>query len=309
MKNKKVPALEVKDLTVSFHMYDRGLNQYDLEVIHNLSLDVMSGEILAIVGSSGSGKSLLAHAILGILPDNSNVTGSIKYFGEELTKKQQEKLRGKKITLIPQSVDYLDPLMRIDKQVMGVRGTKLKQEAAFERYQLDKKVESMYPFQLSGGMARRVLVSTASMEEAKVIVADEPTPGLNKEMAMETLNHFRELANQGCAVLLITHDIDLAFHVADRIAVLYAGTTVEIAPVEDFIKGKDALRHPYSKAFIDALPHNSFKAIDGHQPYAGNLPSGCLFAARCPERTDRCENDEIEMRQLRNGEVRCTNAT
>lgn len=108
--------------------------------------------------------------------------------------------------------------------------------------------------------------------------------------------------------MLITHDIDLAFQVADKIAVFYAGTTVEVAPVADFLAGKDALRHPYSKAFLDALPQNGFQPLEGFQPYAGNLPSGCLFADRCPVRTDACAG-EITMRKVRGGEVRCIHAT
>lgn len=307
-KRNEEPVLDVKDLSVSFSMYQKGLRKKELEVLHKLSIRLYKGEILAVVGSSGSGKSILAHAIMGILPGNARTDGEMHYCGKTLTKKEQEALRGKEIALIPQSVDYLDPLMRVEKQVIGVYGTKEKQVAAFQRYQLDESVEKMYPFQLSGGMARRVLISTADLDHVKLIVADEPTPGLNVEMAMETLNNFRQMADRGCAVLLITHDIDLAFHVADRIAVFYAGTVVEVAPVQDFIDGKDSLRHPYSKAFIDALPQNDFKPIEGFQPYAGDLPSGCLFADRCPIRSDKC-GGEIPMREVRGGEVRCVHAT
>lgn len=303
-----IPALEIKDLSVSFSMYDKGWHKKELEVIHELSVKVMPGEILAVVGSSGSGKSILAHAALGLLPKNATVSGRMEAFGQELTKKQQEKLRGHEIAFIPQSVDYLDPLMKIKKQVTGVWGTEEKQKALFEKYQLEEKVGEMYPFQLSGGMARRVLISTAMMGEPKLIIADEPTPGLSKELAMETLQHFRSMADMGCGVLLITHGIDLAFEVADKIAVFYAGTTVEVANVEDFKQGADALRHPYSKAFLRAFPGNEFEPIEGFQPYAGNLPSGCLFADRCPMRTDACQG-EIPMRELRKGEVRCVNAT
>ena len=105
-----------------------------------------------------------------------------------------------------------------------------------------------------------------------------------------------------------THDIDLAFGIADRIAVFYGGTTVEVCPAGDFKKGKEALRHPYSKAFIDALPQNGFRAIAGTQPYAGDLPKGCLFADRCPMRTEECAGT-VEMREIRGGKVRCIHAT
>ncbi len=307
-KQEKMALLDVRKLRVAFDMYEKGLQKKELEVLHELSLRVYPGEILAVAGASGSGKSILAHAVMGILPGNARAEGEIRYRGEPLDRKRQESLRGKEIAFIPQSVEYLDPLMRVDRQVMGIRGAKEKQEAAFARYHLGKEVERMFPFQLSGGMARRVLISTAVMEEARLIVADEPTPGLNAAMAMETLQNFRELADAGCGVLLITHDIDLAFQAADRIAVFYAGTIVEIAPVADFLAGKDALRHPYSKAFIDALPQNDFKPIEGFQPYAGNLPKGCLFAPRCPMRSGECEK-EIAMRKIRDGEVRCVHAT
>lgn len=306
--NEKVSVLQVDNLSVSFSMYNKGLSKRDLEVIHELSIDVKKGEIVAVVGSSGSGKSLLAHAIMGILPENSKTKGSIKYYNDELNEKYLRKVRGKDIAFIPQSVDFLDPLMKVGKQVVGINGNKERQKEVFKKYNLDDKVAEMYPFQLSGGMARRVLISTAVMNEAKLIIADEPTPGLNLELAMETLNNFREIADSGCGVLLITHDVDLALNVADRIAVFYSGTIVEIAQVEDFIKGKDALRHPYSKAFIDALPQNKFKELPGYQPYAGNLPKGCLFRDRCSLKTDECCM-EIKMRKIRDGEVRCINAT
>jgi peptide/nickel transport system ATP-binding protein len=115
-ENNRQQVLEVSDLKIDFSMYGKGLQKKSLRVIQSLSLSVNSGEILAVVGSSGSGKSLLAHAILGILPGNATVSGSIKYKGKELTHADQEKYRGKEIVFIPQSVDYLDPLMRIDNR-------------------------------------------------------------------------------------------------------------------------------------------------------------------------------------------------
>jgi peptide/nickel transport system ATP-binding protein len=289
-------------------MYQKGLKRTFLPVIRSLCLDVRAGEILAVIGSSGSGKSLLAHAILGILPGNAAVSGEIRYRGETLTKRRRERYRGTEIMLIPQSPDYLDPLMRVGKQVVGTHGDKAKLREAFARYGLAPETERMYPFKLSGGMARRVLISTALVGDPKLIIADEPTPGLSAELAKGTFAHFREMADNGVAVLLITHDVDLALGFSDRIAALYAGTTMEIAPTSDFRAGKNALRHPYSKAFIDALPQNGFRPIAGAQPYAGDLPEGCLFAGRCPERTDECAG-AAPIRRLRGGEVRCIHAT
>lgn len=304
----KKNILSVDDLVVSFSMYKGLFKKESLEVVHSLSLDINEGEIVAVVGSSGSGKSLLAHAILGLLPKNATVEGKILYEGEELTDEKRSELLGRKMVFIPQSIDYLDPVMKVGKQAQGVYSTKERQEELFKKYKLDKSVEEMYPFQLSGGMARRVLVSSAVMEMPRLIVADEPTPGLSVDMAMDTLKHFREIADKGAGVLLITHDVDLALHVADRIAVFYAGTIFEIASTKDFLEGRDALRHPYSKEFISALPQNEFKSIEGLQPYAGELPKGCLYASRCPYVSEKCEGN-IPMRELKGGKVRCVNAT
>ena len=307
MKQIKETLLEIHDLSVSFRMYNHGLEQTDLQVISDLHLTVYPGEIVAITGSSGSGKSLLASAILGILPDNATVNGQLKYKGKELIPERQKQLRGTEIALVPQSVAYLDPLMKIGAQADGHRKPQPteKRKQLFKRFGLPDKTEQLYPFQLSGGMARRVLVSTALITDAELVIADEPTPGMSLEQALEALRMFREMANDGKAVILITHDIDLAFEFADRVAVFYAGTTVETAPASDFKNGTEALRHPYSKALWKALPQNGFQPIAGFQPYAGSLPNGCLFAPRCPNKTAQCMTEVPPVREIRGGEVRC----
>ena len=311
MIQKKETLLEIQDLSVSFRMYDHGLEQTDLKVISDLHLTVYPGEIVAIAGSSGSGKSLLASAILGILPGNATVYGHISYKGQQLSVERQRQLRGTKIALVPQSVAYLDPLLKVGQQADGHKKPypTEKRRSLFKRFGLPDKTEQLYPYQLSGGMARRVLVSTALITDSELIIADEPTPGMSLNQALEALKMFREMANEGKAVILITHDIDLAFEFADRVAVFYAGTTVETAPASDFKKGPDALRHPYSKALWRALPQNGFHSIEGFQPYAGNLPRGCLFAPRCPYKTSKCEEGIPPVKEVRGGEVRCNHVT
>ena len=303
----KKPILEIEDLSVSFSMYDKAMSKRQLQVISNLSLTVYPGEILAVAGSSGSGKSLLASAILGILPGNAQVNGTMNYNGVPLTAQRQEMLRGGEIALVPQSVAFLDPLMKVGRQVDGCKKPRPteKRRSIFKRLQLPDDTEKLYPFQLSGGMARRVLVSTALMEDAKLVIADEPTPGMTLEQAKEALQMFREMADNGCAVILITHDIDLAFDFADRIAVFYAGTTVETEPAENFRIGPEKLCHPYSKALWNALPQHGFRPIPGLQPYAGDLPGGCLFAPRCPLATQACREKVPPMKKTQEGEVRC----
>ena len=311
MEPNQQPLLEVSDLSVSFQMYRRGLTRQRLQVISSLSLSVYPGEILAVAGSSGSGKSLLASAILGILPDNAWVEGRLSFDGRPLTPDRQAELRGGEIALVPQSVAFLDPLMKVGSQADGHRKPRPteKRRSLFRRFGLPEQTERLYPFQLSGGMARRVLVSTALLAGARLIIADEPTPGMSLDQAREALQMFRDLADAGKAVVLITHDIDLAFHFAHRIAVFYAGTTVETAPAEDFRRGPGALRHPYSRALWRALPQHDFAPIAGFQPYAGDLPRGCLFAPRCPHRTAQCESAVPPVRRVRDGEVRCFHAT
>ena len=307
MEAKNESLLEIHDLSVSFRMYDHALEQHDLQVISDLHLTVRPGEVVAIAGSSGSGKSLLASAILGILPGNATVHGHLHYKGSQLTPERQAQLRGTEIALVPQSIAYLDPLMKVGKQADGHRKPRPteKRRKLFARLGLPEKTEQLYPFQLSGGMARRVLVSTALITDAQLIIADEPTPGMSLDQAMEALKLFRTLADEGRSVILITHDIDLAFAFADRVAVFYAGTTVEIAPAADFRTGPEALRHPYSQALWRALPQNGFEPVPGFQPYAGNLPKGCLYAPRCPYKTPECEQAVPPVRTIRGGEVRC----
>jgi len=310
-KTAAIPLLDVSGLSISFTQYTGGLRQRTIQPIVNLNVSVSAGEMLAVVGASGSGKSLLAHAIIGILPGNASIAGKMTYMGEQLTPGRQAALRGREIALVPQSVNFLDPLMRVGPQVrsssLNGNGAVL-QRQLFTRYRLPAGTEHLFPFQLSGGMARRVLVATAAAGNARLIIADEPTPGLHPAVVRETLTHLRELSAAGRAVLLITHDISAALNTADRVAVFYGGTTVETAPAADFSGDGELLRHPYSKALWQALPQNGFRPLPGAQPSVDDLPAGCLFASRCRLSTPDCLTTEPELRHLRGGEVRCHHA-
>ncbi len=263
--NENEAVLEIKDLSISFTQYTRGLHQVTLQMIDNINLSIHKGEVLAVIGESGSGKSLIASAILGILPQNASVTGSVYCEGEGLSPKKTAQLRGREIALIPQSINSLDPLMKTWKQISTIDNkSRVKNmervRRIFSQLRLPSETEMKYPFQLSGGMARRVLTATAIATKAQLIIADEPTPGLDDDSLKETLGHIRQFADSGRAVMLITHDIESALKTADRIAVLYNGKIVEIAQSKDFSGKGVHLKHWYTKALWNALPQNGFDA-------------------------------------------------
>ena len=313
MQEKSV--FQAEDFGVSFSQYENGIDRKDLLVITNLDIELYEGKILAVVGSSGSGKSLLAHAILGILPENAVIYGKMRYRDTELDPGMIKKLRGKKICLIPQSVNYLDPLEKVGSQIIRsiTSGNKSEKKhrtiEMLNRYGLNAEVYHYYPHQLSGGMARKVLLCIALLSDCDIIIADEPTPGLDEPSLREVLKDFRKTADDGKAILIITHDIQAACRIADRIAVFYAGSTLEVADVEEFSGAGERLRHPYSKALLRAMPEHDFDPIPGLQPLPGNLPEGCLFYERCPMRREECRLKRPAARDLRGGKVRCDYAT
>jgi len=308
--------LEIKDFSLEFNRYDQSsFRRSPLKVISHLDLSVRNGEIVAIIGSSGAGKSLLAHAILGILPNNAKSTGSIMYKDEPLTEKRKKKLRGKDIVLVPQSVSFLNPLKTSGKQVfrsayLCSKDKKKSMEirdSAFSSYNLSEDVQKLYPHEISGGMARRVLTATATVSGASLIIADEPTTGLDSSAIDDSMTILRNLADSGKGVVLITHDVNAAIKYADKISVFYAGTTIESAPASSF-KQPVKLNHPYSRALVDALPQNSFTFISGSQPDGSSIIPGCRFEPRCVQKSEHCGIKHPERTEYENGFVRCNNA-
>ena len=262
--------LQVEDLSVGFRMYDEDApffraRQRFVEVISSLTISVHAGEIVAVVGASGSGKTLLADAVLGLFEPNATVRGRIWFDGELQDAAGLAALRGNGVSLVPQSVNNLDPLMKVGRQVEGFAHPDVphaerrrRRAELFERYGLSEETAQLYPFELSGGMARRVLLCCALMDDPRVIVADEPTPGLDLELAVRARDVFRAFAVAGGGVMLITHVIELALHVADRVAVFKDGTVVEETAVANFAS-PDTLAHPFSRALWHALPEHGFR--------------------------------------------------
>ncbi|BCS89828.1 ABC transporter ATP-binding protein [Pseudodesulfovibrio sediminis] len=307
--------LTVNNLSIEFNRYAKGWQKKTVHPVRDLSLNIPGGSIVAVVGSSGSGKSLLAHAILGLLPHNAKATGDILFKDTQLDPRRIRQLRGREIALIPQSVTSLNPLARVGNQVFraarlsgkccttAARST----DSAFSRYKLHDTVKSFFPFQVSGGMARRVLTATATAGDASLFIADEPTSGLDPLVAKKSLAHLRELADAGKSVMLITHDLDAAVDIADYVAVIYAGTTVEFAPAASFREGSGPM-HPYSQALWNALPQQSFSFLKGNQPKDDEPIEGCVFHSRCPLGDATCRASKQPLRTINANQVRCCHA-
>ena len=267
--------LSIENLSVGFEMYEPDAPYFSagkiiFPVVHDLNLSVHQGEVLALVGASGSGKTVLADAVMGFWQPNEIVSGAIWFDGERLDADSIHALRGNGLSMVPQSVSNLDPLMPIGRQVLGAaRGNsrgerraslekrRSRMRSLFTQYGLGAEVERMYPHELSGGMLRRVLLLCALMDEPRIIIADEPTPGLDLELALRAIDDLRAFADAGGGVLLITHDIELALRCADRVAIFHDGTVVEETSTASFAS-PDLLVHPFSKALWHALPEHDF---------------------------------------------------
>ena len=253
MSEDKNIVLDIKGLQISFRQYDKGFHQTQLDVIRNLDVKVPAGKIVAVVGSSGSGKSLLAHAVMGILPYNATVGGEILYKGEPLTAKKIKKLRGEEIMLVPQSTAYLDPLMKTGKQICkgsNAPETVAKLDQIFKEYELDSSVKELYPFELSGGMTRRVMISTALMGHPNLVIADEPTTALDAIHRDRAVEQFWRLQEQGCALLIVTHDFDVARYVGGHVLIMKEGEMVEQGRAKEVLQNPQAA---YTRELIEAI--------------------------------------------------------
>lgn len=306
--------LQVEDFSLYFVQYEAGLRRRRLDVITGLDLTVDAGELVAVVGASGSGKSLLAHALLGVLPSNAVEGGKVIYDGSPLDHARRCALRGREIALIPQSVTFLDPLARSGAQVrraatLASAGDPAETaSAALRRLDLGDEAAARYPHELSGGMVRRVLTAAATIGAPRLVLADEPTPGLHPAVVTRTLQGLRDMADHGSAVVLITHDLLRALDIADRIAVFYAGATVEVAPTAAFAGDGTDLAHPYTRALWHALPQHGFSPLPGAQPPPTDMPAGCVFADRCPLVVDECRAGRPQAREVGSSIVRCIRA-
>ncbi|KAA0972023.1 ABC transporter ATP-binding protein [Aureimonas fodinaquatilis] len=255
--------LVIDDLSASFRRYNGLFRQDFITRLSNITLTIQAGEIVALVGHSGAGKSLLAHAILGLLPANAIATGTVSFEGQLLNQHNLVEHRGRNIALLPQQTSYLDPTANVGALVRwaALRGGKpLEIKNRLNRVGLSDDVAQLFPHQLSGGMARRVLMAQATSGGAKLLIADEPTAGLDPANRDIVLKHLRAHADNGGAALLITHDLIPVLSYADRIAMLKDGQLCCVAPTSSFSGTGEMLASPYAKSLWRALPQNDFYA-------------------------------------------------
>ncbi|MFC7340626.1 ABC transporter ATP-binding protein [Saccharopolyspora griseoalba] len=283
--------LSLQRLSVRFRL-PRGVL---VRAVSEASLELRPGRVLALVGESGCGKSVLASALLGLLPANAETRGrAVLADGAELLGAPEAELagriRGRQLGLVPQSAHtHLTPVRTARSQLVeaiaALRGPLGAAELA-ERVGLDPADLDRYPHELSGGMAQRVALALALAGDPRIVLADEPTTGLDRPLVHRTVDLLAETAADDRVVLLITHDLAAARRVATDVAVMYASRIVESGPAEQVLAEP---WHPYTAALLAALPDGGFEPIPGHPPALTELDRvegewGCAFCSRCPDR-------------------------
>lgn len=298
-----------------------------VEALGGVSLEVGENEFVGLVGESGSGKTTLGNAILGLLPPNARVSGRVVFEGEDLLEAGWEKLkriRGRLVTAVFQDpYTSLNPLFRVGDQVtrpLEVHYGMSKEEARRRITHFLKLVGlgdpayvlSAYPYELSGGTQQRVMLAMALSTMPKLVVADEPTTSVDASIQAQIVRLLARLKREvKFAMLLITHSIEVAAALCDRLAVMYAGRIVEVGPTERVLESP---RHPYTRALLACVPKprlspnepKRLEAIAGSPPDMLNPPRGCRFHPRCPRAFERCRSVEPSRTVLEGGvEVWC----
>ena len=275
-------------------------------VVNDVSFEMRAGETLGIVGESGSGKSVTALSIMRLVQAPGRIAaGTIRFNGRdllELDEREMRRLRGAKIALIFQEpMTALNPVFRVGDQIgetLLVHGRSTRRDARARAIELLRAVRIAhpetriddYPHQLSGGMRQRVLIAMALACQPSLVIADEPTTALDVTIQAEILDLLREMKSAlDLSLLLITHDLGIIAETADRVLVMYAGRIVESGPVRDIFRHP---AHPYTRGLLasmpSGLPGQRLRAIEGSVPLFGDLPPGCAFNPRCPDRFEPC---------------------
>lgn len=307
------PTLSIQNLTVSYH-----INQGSIQAVSNLTLDVVRGEALALIGESGSGKTTLALSLLRLLPSNAFITGSVLYRSRNAKTESDEinllrlnphdlrRYRWKECAMVFQgALNVFNPVLKICEHFADtakahhyLRGNALK-ERAYELFELVRlepaRVWNAYPHQLSGGMRQRVLIALSLLLEPQLLILDEPTSALDILSQRNVVDIIKEIRERlGFSAIFISHDLSLAAELADRVATMYAGRIVELGNVYSTFKSP---LHPYTIGLIRGIPtlktqREHIQSIPGSPPDLIDLPTGCKFHPRCPFADQKCREDD-----------------
>ncbi len=312
-------VLEVLNLKVGFATEDG-----PVRAVNDVSFSVQAGEILAIVGESGCGKSVTAMSIPGLLPPSADVEGSILLDGEDLRAlpdRELRRVRGKEVSFVFQEpMTSLNPAFTVGKQIREVlqrhqglskRDAHQKAVELLDLVQIpapQRRVDE-YPHQLSGGMRQRVMIAIGIANSPKLLIADEPTTALDVTIQAGVLDIMKDLRERlGMAIIIITHDLGVVADVADRVVVMYAGRPVEEASVHELFAHP---QHPYTVGLLGAIPHREkgveevaqqrLTEIPGLVPLLRADPDECTFHPRCPRATDICRSKRPPLEPVRPG--------
>jgi oligopeptide/dipeptide ABC transporter ATP-binding protein len=298
--------LQVEDLRVAFAAGGR-----EIRAVDGVSYQVDAGRTLAIIGESGSGKTVGCRAIMGLLPGTAAISGSARLRGTEmigLSDSELRRYRGQDMAMIFQDpARSLNPTMRVGLQIMEAIRTHRKVSKGEARAQAVELLRLVripaaerrfheYPHQLSGGMRQRIMIAMALACRPKLLIADEATTALDVTTQAQIMELLLELqAELGMALILISHDLGLAASYADEVIVMYAGKIVEQAPAKRLFGSGGTVKMRYTRALLDAIPHldraahTELPVVTGRPPDPTMLPVGCSFAPRCPAKADDCE--------------------
>ena len=309
------PLLEVENLSMHYDTLEG-----NVDAVKNISFTVNSGESFGLVGESGCGKTSVAMTLLQLQPENSVITqGSIKLDGKELiglSENDLRKVRWDSISIVFQgAMNAWNPVIKIGEQIREAMREhypeNTKQEninkiiELFRMVGLDESITDRYPHELSGGMKQRAVIALALSCDPKVIIADEPTTALDVVIQDQILNEIKKVQDLlGLSLIYISHDIAVIAEMTDKIAVMYAGSIVEIGPTKDVFK---IPKHSYTRALLDSTPSirgekKKLRSLDGEPPSLINEITGCSFSPRCPTPTEKCKNQSVEMNLIKVGE-------
>ncbi|GGM67749.1 ABC transporter ATP-binding protein [Thermogymnomonas acidicola] len=315
--------LEIQGLKVSYRSYAGTIT-----VLDDFYLNMKEGETVAIVGESGSGKSTLGQAITKLLPPSAVMDGKIEVSGIDISKKSEDEMsniRGTTMFMIFQNpLNSLNPVKTVGFQLMEAISIRNQRngENMTEEQMKNEVVETMkvvrlpdperilerYPHELSGGQVQRVVICMALLLKPRLLIADEPTTALDVTIQAQVVNLLKELnQTRKMSIIFITHDLSLAYVLADRIVVMYAGRIMEDGPAEDLIRKP---LHPYTEGLLMSIPTNDKNAgplysIPGSPPSFFSLPKGCKFSPRCRYVFGKCETEEPRLVNYGSSSVRC----